>query len=86
MFTPTPWGGSSWKCAYARRSALERINSRFDGGYHFERHFVHGKAKMKMRVGLAVCVMMSLALGTAKAERFDRMRSLVAPVPFADTG
>lgn len=84
-FTPTPWGSPSWRRAYARRSALERINSRLDGACHFERHFVRGKAKMKARVGLAVCVMMALALGAAKAGRLDRMRSLVRPA-FADTG
>ena len=84
-FTPTPWGGPSWRRAYARRSALERINSRLDGGYRFERHFIRGKARMRTRVGLAVCVMMSLALGAAKAGRLDRMRSLVEPA-FADTG
>ena len=32
-----------------------------------------------------MCVMMSLALGAAKAGRLDRMRSLVEPA-FADTG
>ena len=85
VFTPTPWGGPSWNRAYARRSALERINSRLDGAYRFERHFVRGKAKMKTRVGLAVCVMMALALGAAEAGRLDRMRSLVEPA-FADTG
>ena len=84
-FTPTPWGSPSWRRAYAQRSALERINSRLDGAYHFERHFVRGKAKMKARVGLAVCVMMALALGAAKTGRLDRMRSLVKPA-FADTG
>ena len=84
-FTPTPWGSPSWRRAYARRSALERINSRLDGAYQFERHFVRGRAKMKARAGLAVCVMMALALGAAKAGRLDRMRSLVKPA-FADSG
>ena len=85
VFTPTPWGAPSWRRAYARRSALERINSRLDGAYRFERHFVRGRAKMQTRVGLAVCVMMALALGAAEAGRLDRMRSLVKPA-FADTG
>ena len=85
VFTPTPHGAPSWNRAYARRSALERINSRLDGAYRFERHFVRGKAKMRTRVGLAVCVMMALALAAAEAGRLDRMRSLVKPA-FADTG
>ena len=68
-FTPTPWGSPSWKRGYARRAALERINSRLDGSFGFERHFVRGRAKMKTRLGLAVAVMMALALGAVLADR-----------------
>ena len=78
-FTPTPWGSPSWKRGYARRAALERINSRLDGSFGFERHFVRGRAKMKTRLGLAVAVMMALALGAVLAGRPERMRSLVDP-------
>ena len=52
-FTPTPWGSPSWKRGYARRAVLERINSRLDGSFGFERHFMRGRAKMKTRLGLA---------------------------------
>ncbi|MCY3813361.1 MAG: transposase [Gammaproteobacteria bacterium] len=79
MFTPTPWGSPSWKRGYARRSGLERINARLDGGFRFENHFVRGKARMKTRIGLAVAVMMALALGAVLAGRPERMRSLVDP-------
>ena len=41
---------------------------------------------MTARVGLAMTVMMALALAHARAGRRDRMRSLVGAVPFADTG
>ena len=85
MFTPTPWGCPSWSRARARRSALERINSRLDGAHRFERHFACGKAQMRTRVGLAVCVMMALSPGAAKTGRSDRMRSLARPA-FAGTG
>ena len=79
MFTPTPWGSPSWKRGYARRSALERINARLDGSFGFENHFVRGRAKMQTRIGLAVAVMMALALGAVRAGRPERMRSLVDP-------
>ena len=79
MFTPTPWGSPSWKRGYARRSALERINARLDGSFRFENHFVRGRARMKTRMGLAVAVMMALALGAVRAGRPERMRSLVDP-------
>lgn len=78
-FTPTPWGSPSWKRGYARRSALERINARLDGSFGFERHFVRGLVRMKARMGLALAVMMALALGSVAAGRPERMRSLVDP-------
>jgi len=74
-FTPTPWGSPSWERGYARRSALERINSRLDGGFGFGSHFVRGLARM----GLALAVMMALALGSIANGRPERMRSLVDP-------
>ena len=79
MFTPTPWGGASWKRGYARRGALERINARLDNSFGFERHFVRGGTRMKTRLGLALAVMMALALGSVAAGRPERMRSLVDP-------
>ena len=85
IFTPTPWGSPSWRRGYKRRTALERINSRIDSSFGFEHHFIRGQAKMKARMGLALCVMMALALGAALENRPQRMRSLVNP-PFLDAG
>ena len=85
IFTPTPWGSPSWRRGYKRRTALERINSRVDSSFGFENHFIRGQAKMKARVGLALCVMMALALGAALEGHPRRMRSLVDP-PFLDAG
>ena len=72
IFTPTPWGSPSWRRGYKRRTALERINSRVDSSFGFENHFIRGQAKMKARMGLAVCVMMALALGAALENRPHR--------------
>jgi len=84
IFTPTPHGSPSWKRGYNGRSALERINNRIDNHFGFEQHFIRGIAKMKTRVGLALAVMMSMALAHVKAGREDQMRSLVQAIP--DTG
>jgi hypothetical protein len=81
IFTPTPYGSPSWRRGYNRRSALERINNRIDNSFGFERHFIRGKAKMQVRMGLALAVMMALALGHVKAGRAEQMRSLVQPIP-----
>ena len=56
------------------------------GVYGFEVHFIRGLAKMQTRVGLALAVMMALALASIRIGHEQRMRSLVEPVPLADTG
>ena len=86
IFTPTPWGSPSWRRGYNRRSAMERINSRLDNSFNFETHYIRGLAKMKTRVGLALAVMMALALGQARAGHAERMRSLVGKVELRGTG
>ncbi len=43
-------------------------------------------AEMQTRVGLALAVMMAMALGHVKQGRIEQMRSLVRPIPAADTG
>ncbi len=86
IFTPTPYGSPSWKRGYRRRSALERIYSRLDNDFGFERHFLRGRSRVAARVGLAMTVMMALALAQARAGRHSHMRSLVDAVPLADTG
>ena len=86
IFTPTPHGSPSWRRGYKRRAALERINARLDNDFGFERHYIRGHAAMKTRVGLALAIMMALALGHVLEGRPGQMRSLVGEVPFDDTG
>jgi hypothetical protein len=81
IFVPTPHGGPSWQRGYHRRSALERINHRIDRHFGFEQHFIRGLAKMTTRVGLAIAVMMAMALGHIQQGRPGQMRSLVQPIP-----
>lgn len=80
IFTPTPHGSPSWQRGYNRRSALERINNRIDNSFCFEQHYIRGMEKMKVRVGLAMCIMMSMALGHIKSGRPEQMRSLVQAI------
>ena len=71
---------------YRRRSALEHINNRLDHGYEFEQHFIRGTAQMRTRIGVAIAVMMAVALRHVLSGRPESMRSLFAAVPWADTG
>ncbi len=61
------------------RSDLDRFYL-VDNGYCFENHFIRGQVKMKMRVGLALVIMMAVALGHVKVGRIKQMRSLVLPI------
>ena len=86
IFVPTPHGSPTWKRIYKGRTALERLNNRVDNSFGFEKHFIRGKAKMQTRLGLALAVMMAMALGHVKAGREKQMRSLVKPIPITATG
>jgi hypothetical protein len=81
IFTPTPHGSPAWRRGYNRRSALERINNRIDNSFGFEDHYIRGRDKMTACVGLALAVMLAMALGHVKAGRHAQMRSLVRPIP-----
>ena len=51
-----------------------------DNSFCFEKHFIRGHAKMQTRMGLALAVMMAMALGHVKAGRLEQMRSLIQPI------
>jgi hypothetical protein len=53
------------------------VNSRIDVSYGFERHFIRGQGKMRFRMGLALVVMLSVALGRVREKRGDLAGSLV---------
>lgn len=77
VFTPVARSSYQWKRLYKKRTAVERVNSRLDVSFGFERHFIRGQAKMKTRMGLALIVMLAMALGRIKEKQTDRLRSLV---------
>jgi len=77
IFNPLARSSYKWKKIYKMRTSAERVNSRLDVSFGFERHFIRGLKKMKIRCGIALCVMLSMALGRIKENRKDLMRSLV---------
>jgi hypothetical protein len=80
MFTPIPRDSDAWQTAYNRRSAVERVNSRIDNLLGFEHHTIRGLKKMEARIGIALVVLLSMALGRIRARQGEQMRSIVGPV------
>lgn len=80
IFTPIARHTAKWTKAYARRTAVERVNSRLDCVLGFEQHTIRGLVKMKTRLTLALIVMLAMALGRIEANQVELMRSLTAPV------
>jgi len=82
IFTPVARSSYAWEREYKKRTAVERVNSRLDVSFGFEKHFIRGQKKMELRVGLALCVMLAMAVGRIKEQRQELMRSLVkTPAP-----
>jgi len=80
MFTPIARDSEAWQTAYDRRSAVERVNSRIDNLLGFEHHTIRGIDKMQARIGIALVVLLSMALGRIRAGQAQQMRSMVGPV------
>ena len=77
VFTQIPRSTAGWKRMYKMRTAVERVNSRLDVSFGFEQHFIRGLAKMKLRLSLAMIIMLAMAVGHIKAGKSEKMRSLL---------
>jgi len=79
IFTPLARSSYKWSKLYNKRSSVERVNSRLDESFGFEKHTIRGQAKMTMRMTLALIVMNGMAVGRIKQKQEGKIRSLVAP-------
>jgi hypothetical protein len=61
ILTPVARSSYRWKKIYKARTAVERVNSRLDVSFGFERHYIRGLKKMKIRCGIALCIMLAMA-------------------------
>jgi hypothetical protein len=77
IFTPVARSSHKWGTLYDKRSSVERVNSRIDVSFGFERHYIRGLSKMTLRCGIALSVMLAIAVGRLRQKREDLMRSLV---------
>lgn len=76
LFLPIHRHSYTFPRLYKKRTAVERVNSRIDHVYGFERHFIRGRKKMRCRVGLALIVMLATAVSWIEAGQVERARSL----------
>lgn len=77
LFLPLHRHSLGFERGYKKRTAIERVNSRIDQVYGFERHFIRGKAKLRLRLGLGLLVMLGTALAWVEMKRPENLRSLV---------
>ena len=59
---------------------VERVNNGLDVSFGFEQHYIRGLKKMKLRCGIAFCIVLAMALGRIKEKQKDYVRSLVQQV------
>jgi len=79
IFTPIARSSYAWARGYRRRTAVERVNSRLDTSFRFEQHYIRGRRKMQLRIGLALLVMLALAVGHLQSGEKEKIRSLIQP-------
>ena len=71
IFVPVARCSYKWKKLYKKRTSVERVNSRVDHVFCFEKHFIKGQKKMKLRLSLAFCVMLAMAIGKIKDNKLN---------------
>ena len=77
IFTPLARSSYKWDTYYKKRTSVERVYGRLDESYGFEKHFIRGLQKMKLRCTLSMIVMLAMAVGRIREKQKKHMRSLV---------
>ena len=76
VFTPIARDSKKWKRIYNKRTALERINGRFDRDFNLENNRVRGLKKATVIVDLMMIGMMEMAKGHIINNNLDKIRKL----------
>jgi hypothetical protein len=77
IFTQVQRESKRWKRFYNKRTAVERVNSRFDVTLGFEGRRVRGKKRMELNTGLALNIMLAMAVGRIANNQEGLIRSLI---------
>ena len=80
IFTPVARSTYKWKRLYKNRTAVERVNSRIDRVFGFEQHFIRGRKKMELRVGIAFIAMLAMACGRIRQNEPELLRRMLKSV------
>jgi hypothetical protein len=76
IFMPIHRHSQAFEREYAKRTSVERVNSRIDLVYGFEHHYLRGIKRMRLMVSLSMIVMSATALGCVKKGQQEKMRRL----------
>jgi len=77
VFTQVQRESYKWKRLYRMRTAVERVNSRIDMVYGFESHRARGLGRVRLRVSLALSVMLAVAVARYMLNQPELMRRLL---------
>lgn len=77
-YVPVPRETKKWKRLYKRRTAVERVNSRFKENLLLDDLRVRGLPKVKVRIGLSLLVMLAIAVGMAERDRLKDCRCILS--------
>jgi hypothetical protein len=78
IFTSVSRSSYKWKRLYNSRSAIERVNSRIDNMFGFEKHTIRGQKKMSFRITIAFILMLAFAVGKIQENKESEMRSFIS--------
>jgi hypothetical protein len=76
IFTPIARDSKKWKRIYNKRTALERINGRFDRDFNLENNKVRGLKKATVMVDIMMMGMMAMAKGHILNHHPENIRKL----------
>ena len=78
-FVPLPRTQLKAQKIYAYRSASERFFSRLKAGHGFKGHYVRGLAKMEIKVGISLLVVLASAIAALTLDMPDKIRTYKWP-------
>ena len=77
LFMPIHRHSRRFVQGYKKRTAVERVNSRLDHVYGFERHMHRSLKKVKLRMDLSMLVMLATAVEWVQVGHSENVRALL---------